>query len=296
MRHLVVMNPAAGRRRRARDPRAVSDAFRARGLEFEIARTGHAGHAGEIVAERGPEFDAVIVAGGDGSLHEVVQTLDLARHRLGLIPSGTGNDFAWMTGWPPDLDRCLDRIAAGEERRVDLASWRVESADGIRAGRYHNNVGLGFEALVNEASHRTTAVKGPLLYVLALLRTLPRFRSYPLRISWEGGVHEGPVALATVQNGRRVGGAFLLAPAARIDDGKLDLVFTGRMSLPRMMALLPRTFRGGHVRSGRVRTAQSPWFEIEAPAGVPVYVDGEFLTRRAGRIRIETLAGQLRTF
>ncbi len=157
-------------------------------------------------------------------------------------------------------------------------------------------MGLGFEALVNEASHRTTAVNGPLLYVLALMRCLPRFRSYPLRVSWEGGTHEGPVALATVQNGKRVGGAFLLAPAARIDDGKLDLVFTGRMSLPRMMALLPRTFGGSHVRSGRVRTAQSPWFEIEAPAGVPVYVDGEFLTRRAGRIRVETLTGELRTF
>jgi diacylglycerol kinase (ATP) len=296
MRHLVIMNPAAGRGRRKRDPRSVSDAFLARSLDFEIALTERPGHAREIVAERGPEFDAVVVAGGDGSLHEVVQALDLDRHRLGLLPAGTGNDFAWTVGWPSDLDRGLDRIAAGGERRVDLGTWRIETAEGTRAGRFHNNVGLGFEALVNRASHRVTSVHGPLLYVLALVRTLPRYRSYLLRFAWEGEEYEGPAVLATIQNGKRVGGTFLLAPEARIDDGRLDLVFTGGMSFPRMMALLPRTFRGGHLRSRRVRAVQSPWVEVDAPGGVPVYVDGEFLSADVKRLRLEALPGALHLF
>ncbi len=91
MRYLVIQNPSAGRQK-GRDPGAVEEAFRSRNLDFDLALTKRAGHASEIVAERGGDYDAVVVVGGDGTLHEVLQTLDLSRHRLGVIPWGTGND------------------------------------------------------------------------------------------------------------------------------------------------------------------------------------------------------------
>ncbi len=291
------MNPAAGRGRRARSPEALDAAFGARGLAFERVTTEGPGHGGRILRERGPAFDAVTVVGGDGTLHEVIQALDLDRHRLGLVPWGSGNDFAWMEGWPADLDAALDRIAAGRERRVDLGRWRAELASGgAREGRFHNNVGFGFEAEVNRASHARSRLKGPLLYVAALLRTLPRYRAWPLRITWEGSAHDGPTALATVQNGKRVGGAFLLAPAARTDDGRLDLVTAGNLGLARMLLLLPRTFGGGHVRSPAVRTAQSSAFTVESAEGVPAYVDGEFLDAGVIRLTVAAMPGALRTF
>ncbi len=290
-----MFNPAAGRGRARRDPQGVSAALTARGLDHEIVLTERPGHALEIVRERGGAFDAVLVVGGDGTLHETIQALDLDRHRIGVIPWGSGNDFAWMTGWPRDLDACLDRVRAARETRVDLGAITATFADGRTVSRrFHNNVGFGFEALVNAASHGRHTIKGPLLYVVALLKTMPRFRTYAVRVTGESAAFEGRVSMLAAVNGRRVGGAFLLAPAARIDDGTLDIVRADAMSLARMLLLLPGTFGGRHLRSRRVHTGRFAAVRVDAPEGIPIYVDGEFLGPDARVVHLSCLPGALR--
>jgi diacylglycerol kinase (ATP) len=274
-----------------------------RGLDHEIVLTERPGHAAEIVRKRGAVFDAVLVVGGDGTLHETIQALDLARHRLGVIPWGSGNDFAWTTGWPRDLDACLDRVRGARETRVDLGEITATFADGRAVScRFHNNVGFGFEALVNAASSGRHAIKGPLLYLVALLKTVPRFRSYRVRVTsaevnpadGAGMAFDGEVSMLAALNGRRVGGAFVLAPDARIDDGKLDLVRADAMSLLRMLLLLPGTFSGRHLGSRRVHTGAFAAARIEAPEGIPVYVDGEFFGPDARVVELRCLPGALR--
>ncbi len=307
-----MFNPAAGRGRAHRDPQTVSDAMTARGLDHEIVLTERPGHAAQIVRERGADFDTVMVVGGDGTLHETIQALDLGRHRLAVIPWGSGNDFAWMTGWPRDLDACLDRVRAARETRIDLGELTATFPGGRTVScRFHNNVGFGFEALVNAASSGRHAIKGPLLYLVALVKTLPRFRSYGVRISvehagtvgttgvshgpGEGAAFDGTVSMLAAVNGRRVGGAFLLAPDARIDDGALDLVRVDAMGLVRVLWLLPRTFRGSHLRSRRVHTSRFATARVEAPESIPVYTDGEFLGHDARVVELSCLPGALRT-
>ncbi len=291
---LVIMNPAAGRGRHRRDPGMVAAALAARGIVHDFHLTERPGHAREILAGHGAGADTVLVVGGDGTVHEVLQGLDLERQRLAVLPWGSGNDFAWMTGAPAGIDLLLDRIESGAERRVDVGTWRAEAGGETRAGRFHNNLGFGFEASVNEASGREGRLKGPLLYLGALLRSLPRYRNHPVILEWDGGGYEGTVALLMVGNGRRVGGAFLLAPHARIDDGRLDLVFAAGMSLPRMLLLLPRTFGGGHLASSRVRFASTPRVGIRCPEGLPAYVDGEFIHRTVRSAEIGLLPRSLR--
>jgi YegS/Rv2252/BmrU family lipid kinase len=295
MRHLVIQNPSAGRRR-GRDPEAVEEAFRSRNLDFDLALTERAGHASRIVAERGSDYDAVVVVGGDGTLHEVLQTLDLSRHRLGVIPWGTGNDFAWLHGWTADLDTGLDRIAAGKEQRIDVGTWEARCPDGTRSGRFHNSLGLGFEALVNAESHRVQKIKGPLVYLVALARSLPRYRNYSVRIESDDGVREDRTTLLSVAIGPRVGGCFHMAPDADPTDGLLDLVHAGEMNLMQALMLLPGMFSGKHVKSPRVRVSRSRAVSIAAEGGIPAYVDGEFIDYRVEELVARVEPGALRMF
>jgi len=293
VRHLLIMNPAAGRRH-GRDPQAVLAAFRRRGLDADLAVTERPGHARDIVEAQGAGFEVIVVVGGDGTLYETIQTLDLDRHRLGLIPWGSGNDFAWSAGISGDLDACVERIASGLERRLDLGLYEVDHSGGRMTGRFHNQMGFGFEALVNAESHQVKRVRGAAVYVWALFRALPRYRSYPVTIDWPEGHHEAEVLLLAVGNGRRVGGCFRFFPLAAQEDGKLDLLHTGRIGFLRAPAVLSRLIRGTHVGARGIHYTQAPTFTVRSATGIPVYVDGEFLTREATTVRVETLPRCLR--
>lgn len=238
--------------------------------------------------QHGADFDGVIAVGGDGTLHEVVQGLDLERHKLGIVPRGSGNDFAWMNQWPTDLDACADRIAAGGERRIDLGLWN--------GGRFHTSIGVGFEAQVNWESRSIKHLRGTAIYLAALGRTLSDLRVYPVRIEWDAEAWEGDMLLASIGNGRRVGGAFLLTPAARNDDGLLDICFAPRVSLMRLLAILPRTFRGTHVRMRPVQVERGARIAIVSEKGFPVHVDGEMIGLDIRRLDLTVSPGALRTF
>jgi len=288
MRLLVVINPASSRGDTAGAETAIRDAFARRRLEYEVVRTERVGHAAELVRDHGRAFDGVIAVGGDGTVHEVVQSLDLERHRLGIVPSGSGNDFAWMNDWPAGIDACADRIAAAGERRIDLGNW-----DG---GRFHTSVGVGFEAQVNHESRRIKRLRGTAIYLAALARTLSDLRAYPARIEWDGGSWQGDMMLASIGNGRRVGGAFLLTPAARNDDGLLDICFAPRVSLLRLLTILPRTFNGSHVRMAPVRLCRGAHIRLTCEGGFPVHVDGEMIGLNVHQLDLRVAPAALRTF
>jgi YegS/Rv2252/BmrU family lipid kinase len=288
MRLLVVINPASSRGDTAGAEDKIRDAFGARRLAFDIVRTKWAGHARELVADNGRDFDGVVAVGGDGTLHEVLQGVDVERHVVGLIPCGSGNDFAWMNGWPASVEECAARIAAGQERRIDLGLW-----DG---GRFHTSVGVGFEARVNYESHRIKNLRGPAIYLAALARTLSDLHSYPVRIDWSAGVWEGDLLLASIGNGKRVGGAFYLTPDARNDDGMLDICFAPRMSLPQLLRILPLTFKGKHVAKRPVQLQRGARIRLQSRDGLPVHIDGEMVGLEVPGLDLQVSPRALRTF
>ena len=294
MRYLLIMNPAAGRRH-GRDPATVLAAFRRKGLDAELAVTQRPDHALDLLRERGSAFDTVVVIGGDGTIHEAIQALDLERHRLGIVPWGTGNDFAYALGWPRELNACVDRIAAGAERRVDLGAYAIEYREGQLAGRFHNSVGFGFEALVNAESHRVQHLKGPAVYAWAFLKALPQYRAYRIDLEYDSVRHIGDVMLFAIGNGRRVGGAFHFFPEASLEDGMLNLLFTDRIPPFRIPAVFSTLMRERHDGSKQFQNARAPSFVVRCKDGIPVYVDGEFLTTSATLARLHCLPGALRT-
>ncbi|MFN2371958.1 MAG: diacylglycerol kinase family protein, partial [Candidatus Krumholzibacteriia bacterium] len=283
MHPFLILNPRAGRSRRGPEADHLVRAFARHGLTVEVALTEGPGHATELA--RHAEGDPVVAVGGDGTIHEVIQGLDLAAQRLGIIPAGSGNDFVWQHGIPRTPEAAVARIAAGQEQAVDLGAWA--------AGRFHNNLGFGFEAEVNRLSHQVRGVRGPALYFVALARALADLRTYPVELAWEGGAFTGPLATGALLNGRRVGGAFRLCPAAVTDDGLLDLVTVAAMGRLGILTALGPVLRGREPRDARISRARSSWLRLRAAAPVPVYMDGEYCGEHHA-LDVRMLPGALR--
>ncbi len=293
MRLLVVVNPAASRGSRGQLANEVSRALEAQGLDFEVVSTAQPGDGTRLVAEHGAGFDGIVVCGGDGTLHECLQALDLERHVVGLVPRGTGNDFAAMNDWPRDVHACAQRIAAGVQHRSPIQQLDI----GVWGGRrFHNSIGIGFEGRVNYESQRIRALRGPAVYFAALARTLAKRRADPLHMQWDDGHWEGPTFMVSVCVGRRVGGAFQLAPNADNRDGRFDVCYAGELRLARLLRVLPRTLSGTHLNDPNVHLVRSSTLRIDSAQGVPVHIDGEFVDLHVRALDLRTHPAALRTF
>lgn len=213
----VIFNPVAGKRTARKALRAVERAFAERGVAYTLHETC-AVHDGEAIARRLTENGAqdIIVLGGDGTLHEVLNGLcDPSACRLGLIPAGTGNDFAEALGLPLQAERALARILDGEARPVDYIE--------VGGRRCMNVCGIGMDVDVLERCLRGK-IKGKIKYLASLVRSLFAFKGCRVRLETDGEAQEHDVLLCAACNGTQFGGGVRICPAAETDDGFLDVV------------------------------------------------------------------------
>jgi diacylglycerol kinase (ATP) len=295
MKLLLVFNPhAAGGRAEKRLP-TIRKRLEAAGIDCTIAVSRHAGHVEQLVSEASPgDLDAVAVAGGDGTLSQALNGLmshpEGERVPLGLIPVGTGNSFARDIGLQPDGWReGIDLIIRGHTRRVDIGKIECGS------GRFYflNVAGFGF---VTDAGRTAARLKftGRSAYTLATLWRCLRLRSHQLNMDVDGRVIHQDNLFVEVSNSRYTGTSFLIAPAAKIDDGCLDITIVRRLSRLRLLRLFPSVFKGRHVEFDEVTTASGRVISIHGPDGLGLMVDGEF--RGATPARIECLPGAVEMF
>ena len=245
MYHLVV-NPTAGRGRARRRLPQVEAAFRERGLPLTVHTTRAPGHAARIAAGL-PEDALVLSLGGDGTLHEVASACVHSRRTVGILPAGSGDDFAFaLSLGRRTLDEALAVVFAGHVERVDTGA--------VNGRPFVNTLGVGFDA---EVAHTVRAAP-PFLreraaYLWAISKTLPKLETPLLHAEVDGRTfYRGPALLASVQNGPRTGGSFLFAPLARPDDGLLELVVAGEVGRRAVPGLLGRVMRGRHTNHPEV--------------------------------------------
>jgi diacylglycerol kinase (ATP) len=269
MRLKLVYNPAAGRGRAGRLVAAAADRLRARGAVVEVAASTSPEDLTRIAAEgsRGG-CDRVIVCGGDGSLNLAVREFDLSRGVLGLIPAGSGDDFARVLGIPRKIEEAC-HIALGENvRSIDVAV-----ANGTR---YLGVAGLGFDSEVAEfANTRVKHLRGSAIYLYAIFRVLPRFTPHPVRIRSNGGDRQEVIMFACVGNSRQYGGGIRIVPDAVVDDGLLDYCIVHQTTRGQLLKTLPLAYTGAHVRKPFVETGRGTEFRFDAAQNLLVYADGE---------------------
>ncbi len=278
-RIVVVLNPAAGRgqgaRRRAElERKLAATASQTRGnqadcAEWRIVTTTAPGTAGALAAEAAAQgADVVAAAGGDGTLGEVVNGLVGTGARLGLLPLGTGNDFARCLGIGTDLDLAVRTLFSGVPQPVDL---------GRAQDRWFINVaGCGFDAVVAERVNRGfRRLHGTAAYIAAVFQTLLTFRPAAMRLTLDGETRQERAMLCTIANSQSYGGGMRIAPDARIDDGLFDVCLlreTGRLEFLRAF---PRVLRGTHVTHPKVMMLRARHIAIESDPPLPILIDGD---------------------
>ncbi len=229
----------------------------------------------------------LVACGGDGLVTEVAGVAADSGRRLAVVPTGAGNDFARVLGYDPKRPLDAFRVLAdGHDRVVDLG--RVN-------GRWYTCVtASGFDAEANRWANTVQRLSGTTLYIAAVLRTLAVYKPHPFRLSVDGDEHDLHAYLVAVGNGPAYAGGMRVAPAARLDDGLLDVTVVGAMSKPEFLVNFPKVFKGTHVSHPKVRTFRGVKIELaslDPSMPMEVYADGERVGPLPGRM--EAVAGAL---
>jgi len=272
----LFLNPVAGRGRAGRHAAVIRDILAAGGITTELVESHAVGDLEKRIGEyaRGNP-GPIIVAGGDGSVHEAVNGILSSGSRvpLGLVPIGTGNDFAKACMIPLDWKTATLQLA---NRMADGAPARPVDAGRMNDRYFANGAGIGFDAKVNRIARRYRWPIGDLVYLLAVLEGLWDGVITPaVTMRFGDETFNGRVTLANVSNGAWVGGMFYIAPMAENDDGRFDLVYATAVTRRRVLALLPKLIRGTHINAAEVHCREVLDFELVADAPVPSHLDGE---------------------
>jgi YegS/Rv2252/BmrU family lipid kinase len=256
-------------------------------LPHDTVLTEQMGHAAEIARDaRG--YDLVVAAGGDGTVHEVLNGLMHhpadSRPTLGLLPTGSGNDTRRTLGISTDLTAAALELATGERRLFDVG--RVN-------GIYFNNsfaAGLDAKVTAKAVEYKVTKGRDGLwLYLTALLHVLFHdLGSFQMRITFDGGDQQVfDTLIIAMTNGPTYGGGFFITPDAIPDDGLFETCMIDPLSLPGALVRLPFVVMGKHTWMKPVHMSRHVSAVIECDMPIPAQVDGEVLLDR--RYEIEML-------
>lgn len=290
----LFLNPVAGRGRAGKLALSIREILSARGVDATVVESAAVGDLESQVCEHcRSQSGPFIVAGGDGSVHEAVNGIlrSGVRTPFGLVPVGTGNDFAKACGISLNWEAAATALAA---RMADSAPLRPVDAGRMNNRFFANGVGIGFDAKINRIARKYRWPVGDLVYLVAVLEGLWDGVITPsVKMTFDGQEYSGRITLANVSNGAWVGGMFYIAPTAENDDGRLDLVFAEPVTRLRVLALLPRLIKGTHVGEPDIRCHSVREFQLIAEAPIPSHLDGEVQPLQT-EFRVSLLADALR--
>jgi diacylglycerol kinase (ATP) len=253
--------------------------------------TSRPGEAVEIAQRESENYQRIVAAGGDGTVHEVVNGLMRAggKAALGVIPLGSGDDFAKLCSHDFIFDLSnhgtkifdIGRISAGSEVRY-----------------FANGMDIGFGAHgARNVGRVPRFLTGFGAYLGALALTMARYPLLRVRLQIDDApAFEFTTAMTAVMNGTTFGGSFRVCPEARPDDGFLDLLLVGPVGRLQILQLVPKILRGGHGGDPRLRLVRAKRVTIDSAQPLLVEADGEIAFEDARRLEIALLPGALRVF
>lgn len=275
-RWTAIVNPAAGRgRARTRLPR-VLDALAAADLDVEIVLSADAADLVGRARRAHGRGRGVVACGGDGTVCALAGVAADEAGVLGIVPLGSGNDFARQLELPrDDLDAAIDVLRTGQVVRADLG--RAHTSDGVTTW-FTTVANTGFDAVANAWANTVTWTSGTPLYVLATLRTLATYSPTPVRVTIDDAVLETDAWLVAVGNTRTYASGMMITPGASVHDGLLDVCVVGPVSRTDFLRTFPSVFRGTHVQHPEVHTARGHDVTVEVldpTSEVDLWASGE---------------------
>jgi YegS/Rv2252/BmrU family lipid kinase len=299
-KYKIIVNPTSGRGTAEEAIPDLERFLREHNMEFDLVLTERPEHAVELAKQAALDgFDIVVVAGGDGTANEVLNGLMLAKQAgaedvaMGVIAIGRGNDFAFGVNVPPGLEEGCQVLMENFRTSMDVG---LVTGGLYPEGRYFGNgVGIGFDAVVGFEALKMTRLHGFLSYIVAAVKTVFLYYQAPLvRIEFDGQTMEKHTLMISIMNGRRMGGGFMMAPEAGIDDGLLDLCIAEQVSKARIFTLIPRFMAGTQASQPAIQTDRTRSIVVTALEGsLPAHADGETLCTEGEQLNVEILPRQI---
>jgi diacylglycerol kinase (ATP) len=241
----------------------------------------------------------LVVVGGDGTVHEVVNGAVGAggQFELAVLPRGTGKDFVRSLRIPSDLRRALDIARHGRPRTIDVGSATYRSWDGSEATAYFANfAGAGISgAIARRANTTSKALGGRISFFAATLAVFASWKSADMSVQIDAERRRGEMFEVLVMNGDYAAGGMWVTPDAEPDDGRLDVLLIGDVTKLDFVTTFPKIYRGKHLSHPKIDVVPGKTVEVDASPAVPIVLDGEQpgttparfeLVRQALRVRV----------
>lgn len=284
----VIVNPASGAGKTGQRWPGLDARMRAEGAQFDVEFTrepGHAEHLARAAALAGAK--TIVVVGGDGTLNEVVNGLmlddeavgDEGPVALGILPVGTGSDFARSLELPRDpLQAAIHLTREAQAHPLDVGRIDCTLAGASHTRYFVNIAGLGFDGEVADRVNRSgTRSGGGLIYQTMLFRSLLSYQNKDVTMSVDGKQRVGRMNSVIVANTVFFGAGMPIAPNAKIDDGLFDVIVLGDLSKPEVIANLPRLYRGTHLTHPKVSEMRAQEITVEARQRMFLQAEGELI-------------------
>jgi YegS/Rv2252/BmrU family lipid kinase len=289
MRVKVILNPWADRGRGIQQKELIEKLGQQHG-GLDLVVTQRPRHAQELALQAADEgYDVIVAAGGDGTIHEVINGLFTSQSeaKLGVLPIGSGNDFAYSLGISTDMATAVPQLFHVTLKTIDLA--RIEDAKG-HFQIVDNNIGIGFDAMVVVQTESITRIHGFLMYFIAVLRTIAFYYQTPhLEIRFDDEQVAQATLFLAIGVGPRGGGGFFLTPDAKQDDDRIDSCLVNPVGRLTMLGMLQQAIKGTHVNSRHVTMRQSQRISLKANMPLPIHVDGEMFAYPQDDVRHVTI-------
>lgn len=294
MKYRIIVNPTSGRGFAGKAIPKIEALLKAHKLEYDLVQTERPWHAAELTEKAAREkVDVVVIASGDGTANESINGLMNARAAgfnhtaVGLLPVGTGNDFAYGMGVRGTLEENVALLAKNTRRWMDIG--KVSGGDYPQGRYFGNGVGVGFDAYVGFVAANIRWTRGLLAYLIAALETIfVYFQAPTVRIEYEDQSIEQAALMVSIMNGQRMGGGFFMAPNGLPYDNSFDLCIAGAPGKFRILQLLPTFMKGTQASQPEIKTGRARQVTVTALKGtLPAHCDGETLCKEGQSLSIE---------
>lgn len=295
MKYLFIANPVAGKGKTKKVLPNIKYILNSKNIEHLIVETKAPGDTEKIISQFENDFDRIIIVGGDGTLNELLNSNKIDGKTFGVIPTGSGNDFAMTLGLKKKIEIDIETILLGKTLALDIGYVEIEEFSGKRFTKiFGNSLGIGFDAEVANEARKIKIIRGILLYLLSVFKVLLFYKPRKIEIKSTHLNIKGEIFMISVGNGKTAGGGFRLTPYGNPIDGKLDICIVHKISKFKVFRILPLAIFGKHVTNKSVSYVQENQFEIISYAPVYVHADGEILTDNLKRAKVVVLNNKAR--
>lgn len=293
-KYLFIINPVAGKGKTAHLTDRLQKLIDKLEIEYKIIITEFSRQIDSIVESNKSSFNRFVVVGGDGTVHDLINSKSILDIVCGVIPTGSGNDFAMTLKMEKDIEKNLRIVIKDNISKLDIGIAEIINHDGSRnTFKFANSIGIGFDAAVAAGAQTIKFFTGILLYLASVFKNLISYKLTEFEFEADDFSYSDTVFMVAIGNGKTAGGGFHLTPNAEANDGLLDYCLIKKINkLKAVLNLLPSTIIGKHINNRSVIYRKTKQLNVSVKSSLYVHADGEIVTNSLKSIKISLIPKQ----